>query len=186
MTTNNESILDHVRVASPCNARWEDMTGDDRARFCKHCSKHVFNLSAMTQAEAASLIREKEGKFCGRFSRRRDGTMLTADCPVGRGVRHRRFVKLLAAAFAAVILLSSALAAGGARRRDGSRNPVLVRIDGWIYEAKVKLGIIKPTMIMGLVCIPTPPANPTPANADPSPPPIMGDIAVPVPPANQK
>ena len=186
MTTNNDSILDHVRVASPCNARWEDMTGDDRARFCKHCSKHVFNLSAMSRVEAETLVREKEGKFCGRFSRRQDGTMLTADCPVGRGVRRRRFVRLFAVAFAAVMLLSSALAASAGRRRDGSRSPAMVKIDGWIYGAKVKLGIVKPPMLMGVVCVPVPPANPAPANPNPVQPAVLGDIAIPVPPSNQK
>ena len=183
----NESVLDHVRVASPCNARWEDMTGDDRARFCKQCSKHVFNLSAMTKVEAETLIREKEGKFCGRFSRRRDGTLLTADCPVGRGMRQRRFMKFFATAFAAIILFSSALVASAGRRRsDGSRSPVLVRIDGWIYETKLKLGIIKPPMIMGKMCVPASPIITAPANASPPQPPIMGDIAVPIPPPNQK
>ena len=186
MTTKNESILDHVRVASPCNARWEDMAGDDRARFCKHCSKHVFNLSAMSRVEAETLVREKEGKFCGRFSRRQDGTMLTADCSVGRGVRRRRFVRLFAVAFAAVMLLSSALAASAGRRRDGSRSPAMVKIDGWIYEAKVKLGIVKPPMLMGVVCPLPLPAILAPANANPVQPPVMGDIAVPVPPSNQK
>lgn len=80
---NKGNILDQVRVASPCNARWEDMTGDDRARFCGHCQKHVFNLSALTRREAEQLVREKEGGFCGRFHQRRDGRMLTADCPSG-------------------------------------------------------------------------------------------------------
>ena len=73
--------VDEIRVASPCNARWNDMTGDERARFCGQCQKHVYNLSAMTRMQIDALIREKEGKFCGRFYRRADGRMLTADCP---------------------------------------------------------------------------------------------------------
>ena len=73
--------VDEIRVASPCNARWNDMNGDERARFCGQCSKHVFNLSAMTRVQIETLVREKEGKFCGRFYRRPDGRMLTADCP---------------------------------------------------------------------------------------------------------
>jgi hypothetical protein len=73
--------VDEIRVASLCNARWNDMDGDERARFCGQCSKHVFNLSAMTRVQIETLVRDKEGKFCGRFHRRTDGTMLTADCP---------------------------------------------------------------------------------------------------------
>jgi len=69
-----------IRVASPCQARWEDMDGDDRTRYCRQCGKHVFNLSALSRAEIEELVRETEGKFCGRFHRRADGTMLTTHC----------------------------------------------------------------------------------------------------------
>jgi hypothetical protein len=34
----------------------------------------------MTSSEAIALIREKEGKLCGRIYRRADGTILTTDC----------------------------------------------------------------------------------------------------------
>ena len=160
---NSESILDRVRVASPCNARWEDMTGDDRARFCQHCQKHVFNLSALTHAEAETLIREKEGKFCGRFHQRRDGRMLTGNCPVGRQWRRSRLLKFCAAGFAAIAILATALAAGGSQRRNNTpRGPLARKIDGWIYDAKVKLGIIQPQMLMGKISIlPSPVLNST-------------------------
>jgi len=75
--------LESVSVASPCHADWDAMRGDERARFCPSCAKNVYNLSAMTTVEAQSLIAEKEGHLCIRFFQREDGTMLTADCPVG-------------------------------------------------------------------------------------------------------
>ena len=153
---NNDSILDQVRVASPCNARWEDMTGDDRARFCAHCSKHVFNLSAMTQAEAEQLVHEKEGKFCGRFHQRRDGRMLTTDCPSElRRCRERlRF-------FGGVVIGAMLFILTGCRR------PAVM---GKIAAPQRPL--------TGEVAV----AQPAPTN----PPPIMGDIAIPVPSSNQK
>ena len=40
-------VLDNIRVAAPCNADWNDMTGDDRVRHCGSCSKKVYNLSDM-------------------------------------------------------------------------------------------------------------------------------------------
>ena len=43
------SLLEDVRVASPCNASWDAMKGDDRVRFCGECQKNVYNLSAMTR-----------------------------------------------------------------------------------------------------------------------------------------
>jgi len=85
------SLLESVRIATPCRADWNEMTGDDRVRFCGKCEKHVFNLSAMTREEAERLLREKTGAMCARLYRRADGTVLTADCPVGvRAKRVRR------------------------------------------------------------------------------------------------
>ena len=86
----NNPPLGKIRVAAPCNAEWKWMYGDDRVRFCGQCSKNVFNLSAMTTEEAEDLIRRAEGSLCVRFYRRRDGSILTENCPVGlNGIRHQ-------------------------------------------------------------------------------------------------
>ena len=71
------------KLASPCRASWRKMQGDDRVRFCAGCSLHVYNLAAMTYEEIRTVIREKEGRLCMRFFRRRDGTVITRDCPKG-------------------------------------------------------------------------------------------------------
>ena len=78
-------LLQNVRIASPCRASWEEMTpiDQDRVRFCDGCRKRVYNLSALCQAEAEGLLRAHEGHLCVRYYRRHDGTILTADCPVG-------------------------------------------------------------------------------------------------------
>jgi hypothetical protein len=66
------------------------MTGDERVRFCGQCELNVYNLSAMTKAQAENLIVRTEGRLCVRFCRRRDGSILTQDCPVGlRALRQR-------------------------------------------------------------------------------------------------
>jgi hypothetical protein len=59
------------------------MEGDERIRFCSGCRLHVYNLSAMDLGEAAETLLEHEGRLCVRFYRRRDGTILTTDSPVG-------------------------------------------------------------------------------------------------------
>jgi hypothetical protein len=74
------SLLGRIYHASPCAASWEEMSGDDRVRFCGQCGRHVYNLSAMLRREAERLIRDKEGMLCARFFRRRDGTVITRDC----------------------------------------------------------------------------------------------------------
>lgn len=73
----------HLRIASPCRAPWENMDGDERVRFCRECNRNVYNLSVMTEAEARRVVAEREGRLCVRFFQRRDGTVLTSDCPVG-------------------------------------------------------------------------------------------------------
>jgi hypothetical protein len=111
-------LLQRVRVASPCNADWNAMEGDERARFCRLCSKHVYNFSAMLPEEIAGLIQAREGRLCARFYRRRDGTMLTANCPVGRRRQWRR--DLLGLFFGAVGLLATALGIAAASQNAGS------------------------------------------------------------------
>src|SRR5882762_8032794 len=95
--------LDHVRVAAPCKADWDQMIGSERVRFCGQCSLNVYNLSSMTRLEAESLIAGTEGRLCVRFYRRRDGSIITDDCPVGlRAIRRR--VSYIARAMGSVVL----------------------------------------------------------------------------------
>jgi hypothetical protein len=99
-------LLDRVYVASPCSAKWDDMVGNERVRFCGQCAKNVYDLSAMSRAAAEQLVREKEGDVCVRFHRRTDGTIMTADCPVG--VRRRRIRRVAATAITAAAAASAA------------------------------------------------------------------------------
>jgi hypothetical protein len=105
-----EFSLDQVRIASPCNVGWTNMRGDDRVRFCDHCRKNVYNLSAMTKQEAEALLKEKEGRLCISIFRRKDGTILTADCPVGLRLARRAAIRSVAAV-ASVIGILLAVAA---------------------------------------------------------------------------
>lgn len=99
--------VDELRIASPCtSAEWSDMKGgDDYARLCKTCDKNVYNLSLMTLDEANELIREKEGKLCISLYRRFDGTVLTADCPVGLRTIRRQYLKTRAKAIALALAI---------------------------------------------------------------------------------
>src|SRR5438309_3515086 len=84
------SPLAEVKVASPCPADWETMFGNDRVRFCGQCELNVYNLSAMSRSEAESLIVRTEGRLCVRYYRRKDGSIITQDCPVGLRALKRR------------------------------------------------------------------------------------------------
>jgi hypothetical protein len=97
--------LDRLRIASPCPARWEQMNGDDRARFCELCNLHVYNIAELTASEARSLIANAEGRICARLYRRADGTVITKDCPVGLRAIRRRVARVAGAVFAAILSL---------------------------------------------------------------------------------
>jgi len=79
----NNSPLEKIKIAAPCQAEWKWMYGDNRVRFCGQCSQNVYNLSAMSREEAEDLIRRTEGRLCVRFYKRKDGTILTRNCSVG-------------------------------------------------------------------------------------------------------
>ena len=106
-----KDLLDNVRIATPCPARWADMDGDDRMRFCKLCQLNVYDVSAMTREEAEQLIRSTSGRLCMRLHRRADGRLITKDCPVGVSAMRRRIAYMVASATAIVIAAYASSAA---------------------------------------------------------------------------
>jgi hypothetical protein len=94
--------LDHIRIASPCPADWDQMRGDNRRRFCTECKLNVYNLSEMTRDEAENFLFAAEGRVCVRLYRRRDGTVITEDCPVGWQAIKQRVSRLATAVFGLV------------------------------------------------------------------------------------
>jgi len=127
------SFLDRVDVAAPCPASWDEMTGDDRTRFCDLCRKNVYNLSDMSRREAEALVRVAgEQRTCIRFYRRPDGTVLTENCPIGlRALRDavvRRWA-VAASLIAALLHLPGKQAAANEAPKPTRRLMVTV---GWI------------------------------------------------------
>ena len=165
-------VLEELRIATPCNADWDDMSGDEKVRFCGKCEKNVYNLSAMSRADAEALVRGREGRMCVRFYQRQDGTVLTSDCPVGvRRKRLRQRVWASVSGAAASLMLLLGLSSGRARAdltfRDGKRPAAH-----------------HPAMMMGeRVAMPSPaPVLQRPLMGKPSPPnheiEFMGDVTV--------
>lgn len=100
-------LLSRVRVAAPCPASWQAMSGDDAVRHCALCDKNVYDFSGHTAQEAAHLLAEHEGgELCARLHRRRDGTLIMGDCEVGMRRRRRRRLALGVAALAAGAIAS--------------------------------------------------------------------------------
>lgn len=102
-------MLDQIAVASPCNASWDDMVGDDRVRFCLQCDKNVFNLSAMSREDAEGLLEARAGgEMCVRYYQRADGTIMTSDCPVGQKKKVRKRLALAVAGAGAMAFAAAA------------------------------------------------------------------------------
>lgn len=156
--------LDEIRVAAPCNADWDTMSGDDRTRFCALCKKNVYDLSVLTRPQAEALIREKEGNLCVQFYRRPDGTILTDNCPVGlRAIRNRFRWATVATAAAFVTIgifvgMRSAKAAGVSIREVQpfkalqTAQPVKALVD-WL-DPVLAAPAPMPMMTKGEVCAP--------------------------------
>jgi carboxypeptidase family protein len=90
-------MLNAIRVASPCRASWEKMEGDERMRHCPACNLDVYNFAAMSECEVRALIANNKGRLCARLFRRRDGTILTQNCPVGLRSLKRRLSRIAGA-----------------------------------------------------------------------------------------
>ena len=104
-----DSPLNNVRVAAPCTADWEQMMGNDRSRFCGQCNLNVYNLSAMSRSEAEDFIARSEGRVCIRYYRRKDGSIITENCPVGLRALRKRMSYVARAIASAVLTLMSGI-----------------------------------------------------------------------------
>ncbi len=168
------TVIDNLRIASPCDASWAEMKGDAQRRHCAHCDKNVYNLTELEPDEIVQLIEETEGQFCGRMYQRSDGTVLTEDCPIGlaRVLRRAKRRGYQAAAFALTLAASAAsLFLYGSPRSDhifGPDRPVTE----WTQALQPE------PLIMGKMAPeptdkPAPPPTPEPERF------IMGDVYIP-------
>ncbi|MDB6112978.1 MAG: hypothetical protein JWR69_4728 [Pedosphaera sp.] len=173
MSMNATELPFKVRSASPCTARWEDMGGDHRVRFCDHCRKNVYNLSSMTGAEAAALLAEKGGQLCARVYQRTDDMVLTEDCPVGLARQWRRVKALVVGGVAAILLTFAHVRAMGRGQDPASgeqpRNRWMTSAEETVTKLKAKLGLTPPAYTMGEMHIATPP-KPKAVPPSPTPP----------------
>ena len=103
--------LQRLAVTSPCTQDWDSMLGNDRVRFCEHCSLHVHNISEMTRAEALRLAHRSQGRLCVRYHSTTENPIVTRT----QGSRRlhqigRRVSRLASGAFSATLSVSAAFA----------------------------------------------------------------------------
>ncbi len=162
-----DSPLNDIQIASPCSADWNEMYGDDRKRFCGECKLNVYNLSGMTRGEAERLVTNAEGRLCVRFFRRADGSVITADCPVGWARIKQRTRVYATAAFSLVMALLTG-----------------VFFATLFSKPKVRIGTLAglatptPMPLMGAVAVPPSSNSNTEQKEKPSA--VMGNFVTPV------
>ncbi|MFN8659189.1 MAG: hypothetical protein U0105_22845 [Candidatus Obscuribacterales bacterium] len=124
-----DEMMKHAEIAAPCSAKWDEMTGDDKMRFCGECKLHVLNASAMTDEEVMrALQRTLTGeRVCMRLYRRDDGTFLTQNCPKGLQLirqRAQEAVRRVAALFSGTLALVMTCAASAAPGNSNNNKPI--------------------------------------------------------------
>ena len=125
----SSQTLDRLTISTKCSESWDAMAGDDRVRFCRVCAKSVYNVVAMTEAEAKRLVFENEGSLCTRLFRREDGRVLTRDC--AGEYRPRLLVNVT---YAAALVMP--MAAISQERPPGAVAPVDAEVRGSVVDSQ--------------------------------------------------
>lgn len=144
-------LLDLAYVASPCPADWNEMEGDDRTRHCKECQKNVHNLSAMTQDEAERFLQELQGAACVRLYLRKDGSIITADCPVG--IKRKKRKRIAGTFVGAGMATAGILTAQAENEKSAEVQPFELAVETMVSRAK---RIPPITMTNGMLIVPRP------------------------------
>ncbi len=105
-----KNSLQRLAVNSPCSQDWDSMIGNDRVRFCEHCSLHVHNISEMTRAKALRLVESSHGRICVRYHRDSAGQVISKTISPTLYQLGRRVSRFAAGAFSATLSISAAVA----------------------------------------------------------------------------
>jgi hypothetical protein len=58
----------HIEIPEPCHEDWQDMTPQEKGRFCDKCCKVVVDFTNMATDKVIEFIQErKNDRVCGRF-----------------------------------------------------------------------------------------------------------------------
>lgn len=63
----------HLRIAEPCEERWEDMERRPEGRFCDRCQHTVLDLTRLTKREATKRLKQETRDYvCVQLAMRGD------------------------------------------------------------------------------------------------------------------
>jgi hypothetical protein len=69
-----DELLKHVKIARQCPVEWDELSGDQKTRYCGRCQLHVLNLETANQEDLVNaVLRAAAGeRVCVGVSARRD------------------------------------------------------------------------------------------------------------------
>jgi hypothetical protein len=107
-----------MRCASPCDSRGDaHLIGSGRERYCWRCGRDVYDIASLSPPDARAVLGLDETAPPPKLYVRGDGSVMTADCPVG--VRRRRVRRWLAASLWAFVLAAPLVLAWPPQLREG-------------------------------------------------------------------
>ncbi|HKE03943.1 MAG TPA: carboxypeptidase-like regulatory domain-containing protein, partial [Blastocatellia bacterium] len=129
--------LDQLKIVSPCSTDWDQMSGDEKKRFCSECDKFVYDFSQMTRRQVEAIVSIHQGRMCARITRRPDGSVLTLETPPIHPIANRRASPVVNATLAAILGLS---VSANAINADVSAAQLIVRSDADSGTARIPYG----------------------------------------------
>jgi CarboxypepD_reg-like domain len=59
-----------LSIPNPCSENWNNMTPQEKGRFCDTCQKCVVDFTALSDAAVLDYFNKNNNKICGRFDKR--------------------------------------------------------------------------------------------------------------------
>ena len=72
-------ILD---IPEPCHKKWDQMSPNEKGRFCQNCQTTVVDFSTKSNPEIAGIIKKTKGKICGHFRTEQLNKVIEAPRPM--------------------------------------------------------------------------------------------------------
>jgi len=57
-----------ISIPTPCHEKWEEMTPNERGRFCASCQKTVVDFTGWTDNQLVEFFLNNQNNICGRFT----------------------------------------------------------------------------------------------------------------------
>ncbi len=110
------TLFDALTITRECPISWTAAELERPINFCNQCQKNVYNLTVMTDKQVEAILRgEGSARPCIIMKRRKNGSLVTDNCPVRlRSMRSRvRLAATTLIVLAAGLLFSQSVDAQG-------------------------------------------------------------------------